>query len=138
MAGEISGSFIEMNMCTGACINGSAPLDRTVSRFRVKIDMEEKVSREPADRVKLQKMSEGVGLGKQYSDHSTNDLMPTEEQIREILAKTGKRTPEEELNCGACGYSTCREKRWQSSRKRRRLTCVFPICMTERSLWQIL
>ena len=55
-------------------------------------------------------MSEGVGLGKQYSDHSTNDLMPTEEQIREILAKTGKRTPEEELNCGACGYSTCREK----------------------------
>ena len=126
MAGEISGSFIEMNMCTGACINGSAPLDRTVSRFRVKIDMEEKVSREPADRVKLQKMSEGVGLGKQYSDHSTNDLMPTEEQIREILAKTGKRTPEEELNCGACGYSTCREKAVAVFQKKAEINMCIP------------
>ena len=36
--------------------------------------------------------------------------MPTEEQIREILAKTGKFTPEDELNCGACGYYTCRDK----------------------------
>jgi PAS domain S-box-containing protein len=34
----------------------------------------------------------------------------TEEQITEILNKTGKYTPEDELNCGACGYNTCREK----------------------------
>jgi uncharacterized Fe-S cluster-containing protein len=34
----------------------------------------------------------------------------TEEQILEVLMKIGKRTPEDELNCGTCGYSTCREK----------------------------
>jgi signal transduction histidine kinase len=35
--------------------------------------------------------------------------MPSEEQIREILAQTKKYTPKDELNCGACGYETCRE-----------------------------
>lgn len=34
----------------------------------------------------------------------------SEAEIRAILAKTGKYKPEDELNCGACGYDTCREK----------------------------
>ena len=36
--------------------------------------------------------------------------VPSEEQIREILAELNKFSPEDELNCGACGYGTCREK----------------------------
>ncbi|MDE6398185.1 MAG: PAS domain-containing protein, partial [Clostridiales bacterium] len=35
---------------------------------------------------------------------------PSEEDIKKILAATGKYTSEDELNCGACGYNTCREK----------------------------
>jgi two-component system, NtrC family, sensor kinase len=35
---------------------------------------------------------------------------PSEAQIREILALTGKLRPEDELNCRACGYRSCREK----------------------------
>jgi len=34
---------------------------------------------------------------------------PSEEELREILKKKGKITPEDELNCGACGYDTCIE-----------------------------
>jgi len=37
-------------------------------------------------------------------------LMPSEEQIREILASINKTKPEDEFNCGFCGYDTCREK----------------------------
>jgi two-component system NtrC family sensor kinase len=36
--------------------------------------------------------------------------VPTEEEIRDILARTNKFFPEDELNCGACGYPTCRAK----------------------------
>jgi len=36
--------------------------------------------------------------------------MPSEIEIIEILKKTGKIRPEDELNCGACGYPTCRDK----------------------------
>jgi len=35
---------------------------------------------------------------------------PMEEDIRNILAHTNKFSPEDELNCGACGYPTCRAK----------------------------
>ncbi len=35
---------------------------------------------------------------------------PTEEEIRDILARTNKFFPQDELNCGACGYPTCRAK----------------------------
>ncbi len=35
---------------------------------------------------------------------------PGERAIKEILAQMGKTTPEQELNCGCCGYNTCREK----------------------------
>ncbi len=34
----------------------------------------------------------------------------SEEEIRKVLQKTGKYKNEQELNCGACGYITCREK----------------------------
>jgi iron only hydrogenase large subunit-like protein/uncharacterized Fe-S cluster-containing protein len=34
----------------------------------------------------------------------------SEEQISEVLVKTGKINPEDLLNCGACGYDNCREK----------------------------
>ena len=34
---------------------------------------------------------------------------PHENALREILEHMGKMTPEDELNCGSCGYETCRE-----------------------------
>ena len=40
----------------------------------------------------------------------THEQMPGEAAIRDILAKMGKTAPEQELNCGSCGYATCREK----------------------------
>jgi two-component system NtrC family sensor kinase len=36
--------------------------------------------------------------------------VPSEKDILEILRQTNKTRPEDELNCGACGYSSCREK----------------------------
>ncbi|WP_018085928.1 [Fe-Fe] hydrogenase large subunit C-terminal domain-containing protein [Desulfurispora thermophila] len=35
---------------------------------------------------------------------------PSEQEIRDILAQTGKYTEADELNCGACGYNSCRDK----------------------------
>ena len=38
-----------------------------------------------------------------------NAKIPSESEIREILAQMGKTRPEDELNCGTCGYNSCRE-----------------------------
>ncbi len=34
----------------------------------------------------------------------------TEEEIRQAMEEAGKAAPEDQLNCGACGYPTCRDK----------------------------
>ena len=51
-----------------------------------------------------------VDLRRSFSDRSIALPTPTEEDIREILRQTNKFTKEDELNCGACGYETCRDK----------------------------
>ena len=108
--GEIKGCFIEMNMCSGGCIKGPTVNDEFISRFKVKLDMEETIGREPAEASRMQPVWENVNFGKRFEDHAPKDPQPTEDQIREILRMTNKLKPEDELNCGACGYPTCREK----------------------------
>ena len=36
--------------------------------------------------------------------------LPSERELADILRQMGKKKPEDELNCGSCGYNTCREK----------------------------
>ncbi|MCL2346798.1 MAG: 4Fe-4S binding protein [Planctomycetaceae bacterium] len=43
-----------------------------------------------------------------FQPHPIAGRNVTEEQIREVLEKTGKSNAESHLNCGACGYSGCR------------------------------
>ncbi len=52
----------------------------------------------------------GLDLGRRYVADDQRLPEPTEEELREILARTNKFFPEDELNCGACGYPTCRAK----------------------------
>ena len=58
----------------------------------------------------MERVMEGLDFRKEFMNRAPLDRMPTEDQIRQILHKTGKDRPEDELNCGACGYATCREK----------------------------
>lgn len=51
-----------------------------------------------------------IDMGRIFIDKSSHDSLPDEETIKEILGKLGKFTKEQELNCGACGYPSCREK----------------------------
>ena len=49
-------------------------------------------------------------LKKTFEPIERKNRMPTEDEIADILKKMGKTKPEDELNCGSCGYNTCREK----------------------------
>ena len=104
--GRLKKCFIEMSICAGSCIGGPAmerehrrPVTDTiaVNRYAGKKDF---VVEQPAS-ADLIKDHRFIGLHRQ---------MPGEKEIEEILRKMGKNTPDQELNCGACGYNTCREK----------------------------
>lgn len=108
--GEIEGSFIEVNLCNGGCIKGTGVDRESISRFKVKLDMEERIKKEPVPNPQSYDSLSSEELLKVFRDRSPNDVMPSEKQIRDILKQIGKTKPEHELNCGACGYSSCREK----------------------------
>lgn len=107
--GEVDGCFIEMNACHGGCINGPATAAE-VSSFKVKLDLEATLPKEPADLSLFSEAARSVNTRRTFLARAQKEIIPTEEELREILKKTGKNTPEQELNCGACGYPTCREK----------------------------
>jgi uncharacterized Fe-S cluster-containing protein len=49
-------------------------------------------------------------MHKAFGYFERDNKMPSESEIREIMQKMGKNKPADELNCGSCGYDTCREK----------------------------
>jgi len=49
-------------------------------------------------------------LSREYHDYRIPVPEFTAEQIEEVLHRVEKYSPEDELNCGACGYDSCREK----------------------------
>lgn len=132
MRGEITGCFIEMNMCAGGCIKGPTVSDPSISRFKVKLDMEETIERDPVAEEETTADLAHVNLHKVFMDKSPKDPVPTQEEIRNILAMTGKNKPDDELNCGACGYPTCREKAIAVYQKKAELNMCIPF-MYEKS-----
>jgi two-component system NtrC family sensor kinase len=52
----------------------------------------------------------GLDLSRAFTTDDQRLPEPDEDEIREILARTNKFFPEDELNCRACGYPTCRAK----------------------------
>ncbi len=124
--GELQNCFIEMNMCTGGCIKGPALFKKTESRFKIKLDMQDSIANEPAESGKIIDMIDQVNMTATFTNRSPIDPMPTEAEINEILHMTGKSKQEHELNCGACGYPTCREKAIAVFHKKAELNMCIP------------
>lgn len=122
--GEIKNCVIELNSCTGGCINGPMTGGKKRDRFRSKISVSQKVDEHEAP--ELPPLPEGVSLYKEYTARCEKRIVPSDEQIRAILSKIGKDSPEKELNCGACGFPTCRDKAIAVYRGKTQLTMCIP------------
>ena len=104
--GNLDNCFIEMSSCFGSCIGGPA-MDKThrapvrdfiaVNSYAGADDFS--VAIPPADE-----------LNKEISFVGHRQPILADGAVEEVLRKLGKTRPEDELNCGSCGYDTCREK----------------------------
>ena len=105
-SGNIHRCFIEMSACTGSCIGGPvmekyhhSPVQDYAAVNRYAGEQDFAVEQPAPGLLRKEFMAIDRRLGN-----------PSEEQIRETLRQMGKMKPSDELNCGSCGYDTCREK----------------------------
>jgi iron only hydrogenase large subunit-like protein/uncharacterized Fe-S cluster-containing protein len=99
--------IVEPLFCPHGCTNGPAmPDERNVLARRSDVLLY--ASSHPGTPAKSRYHGE---LATQFKAHPENSEPPvTEGQIRHVLEITGKSRDEDQLNCGACGYASCRDK----------------------------
>ncbi len=104
--GNLRNCFIEMSACRGSCVGGPV-MEKyhysPVSNYNKVATYAKSDDFDVAD----------VSPEEIYREHEfigESKAMPTQSEIEAILRKIGKTKPEDELNCGSCGYNTCREK----------------------------
>ncbi len=101
-------TLIEPLFCSQGCINGPGiATDKNIfERRKDIIDYEQSVHELnydlPVEKEDFFRAS--------YKPAIKAEREVTEEEIQQVLEKTGKADPQQQLNCGACGYDSCREK----------------------------
>ena len=104
--GKIHHCFIEMSACVGSCIGG--PVMEKYHRSPVKDYVA--ISSYAGKNDFLLEQPEPLALRKPFAALERGLQMPSDSEIQSILRQMGKFKPSDELNCGSCGYNTCREK----------------------------
>ncbi len=103
--GKIHKCFIEMSACIGSCVGGPVmenhrnPIHDYVSVTSFAGEKDFDIC-DPAP----------AELKKSFTYIEHKLPMPSEDEIMSVLRQMGKFKPQDELNCGTCGYNTCRDK----------------------------
>ncbi|MEN6356712.1 MAG: [Fe-Fe] hydrogenase large subunit C-terminal domain-containing protein [Armatimonadota bacterium] len=98
--------FLELLACEGGCVNGPKAQERSEIESRLNIldytDFSpDAYPRRPA-----------IGLADDLHTPPISRTDYTQQEIESTLHKIGKQSIEDELNCGGCGYHSCRELAW--------------------------
>ncbi len=104
--GNVHKCFIEMSACAGSCVGG--PVMEKYHRSPI-IDYQSVADYAGKKDFKVTQ-PDSLDLKKHFEPIERRYGAPSESEIQDILKKMGKNRPEDELNCGSCGYDTCREK----------------------------
>lgn len=105
-SGKVHKCFIEMSACAGSCIGGPVMGKFHRSPVRDYMAVAEFAGKKDFD----VEQPDNLSLKKTFTIINKKLQPPTEEEITEILRQMGKTKPADELNCGSCGYDSCREK----------------------------
>ena len=104
--GRVHKCFIEMSACVGSCIGGPVMSKQDHSLITDYVTVSEFAGKED---FKTDPVSPNE-ISKHFIHIEQNVDRPSEIEIMGALRKMGKFRPSDELNCGTCGYNTCRDK----------------------------
>ena len=113
-------TLFEMNLCKHGCLGGSGmPNDgmtyyerkRNLVNYADSIKKNKKYNSNKQSNNEINnKIDNKVSLNKNFDNLYFPLKQPNENEIKEILYSMGKYKKSDELNCGGCGYTTCRDK----------------------------
>ena len=104
--GGLRGCFIEMSACAGSCVGG--PVMEKYHRSPIRGYMQVNAYAGAGDFIVETPPVDTLKKGMQPIKSTLP--VPSEDEITEILKQMSKTKAEDELNCGSCGYNSCREK----------------------------
>jgi len=122
LKGRITRCFIEMSSCAGSCIGGPGMDKNRRAPIRDFITVNNYAGKED---FKVEDYSE-YELKKDLPSLAPRQINFGQSAILEVLKKMGKTRPEDELNCGSCGYNTCRDKAKAVLQGKANLTMCLP------------
>ncbi len=110
-AGHINPRVVDIRFCSGACIGGPGRNNRLTNftKRRMIIDRQQNQSVLYLTRPAYRDNFPLPDCSRSFRNLHRRLEMPSGERIRQILQATDKLEPRDELNCGACGYQSCRE-----------------------------
>lgn len=108
LAGRMANCFIELNYCRSGCIGG--PCFRKEGMSSAYSELKVRNSANTRDHSVDFQVPETIALSKEFKAKRVLKMAPSQAQIDAVLRQIGKHQPEDQTNCGMCGYSTCREK----------------------------
>lgn len=103
---EVDGNWAELMICKGGCLGGAGWNDEDDVFVRQSRLMSRVLSHQSGTRPSWKPKE----MQREFTPSPLTNAVPSEEEIRSALAASGKVFPKDELDCGACGYNTCRAK----------------------------
>ena len=110
MKGAFKNTLIEMHGCRHSCISGAGMPQDGTNIYERKERIQRYAESEKTKAEEMDALDMSINLHKEFPNLTKPYKEPSEEEIERILNSIGKETPMDELNCGSCGYKTCREK----------------------------
>ena len=123
IGGKIHKCFIEMSACAGSCIAG--PVMEKYHRTSPIADYVTITNYAGEKDFKVEQ-PDNLSLRKHFDIIEQVLPQPSEMEILSILRQMGKTKAEHELNCGSCGYNTCREKAVAISQGKAEISMCLP------------
>jgi len=110
-AGRISPKVVDIRFCNGGCIGGPGKNNRLTTFSKRNLIIEQHLNQNLYYRTKSIYLADIPlpDFSRTFSNKYERPKTPSSERLRHILQTTDKHETKDELNCGACGYTTCRE-----------------------------
>ncbi len=106
-SGKIHKCFIEMSACVGSCIGGPV-MEKYHNTSPIKDFIS--IADYAGERDFVVTQPAPMEIKKHFTMIEHKLTQPSEDEIMTVLRQMGKFKPADELNCGSCGYNSCREK----------------------------